>query len=110
MSETGLKALGHFWIDPSVTCSVTSSPLVFSTTHTCPRTRSRFESSRTRAPTSRDGSPVAGTGVVPKEPTDIPAAVAVAQTADVLLAVGGRSAWSDERTEGEWAVHTPSRP
>jgi beta-xylosidase len=45
---------------------------------------------------------VAGTGVVPSEPTDIPAAVAVAKAADVvILAVGGRSAWSDERTEGE---------
>jgi beta-xylosidase len=45
---------------------------------------------------------VAGTGVIPKEPTDIPAAVAAARNADVvILAVGGRSAWSDERTEGE---------
>ena len=45
---------------------------------------------------------IAGTGVVPKEPTDIPAAVAAARDADVvILAVGGRSAWSDERTEGE---------
>jgi beta-xylosidase len=45
---------------------------------------------------------VAGTGVVPSEPTDIPAAVAAARNADVvILAVGGRSAWSDERTEGE---------
>ena len=45
---------------------------------------------------------VPGTGVVPKEPTDIPAAVAAARNADiVILAVGGRSAWSDERTEGE---------
>ena len=45
---------------------------------------------------------VAGTGVVPKEPTDIPAAVAAARNADVvILAVGGRSAWSNERTEGE---------
>ena len=45
---------------------------------------------------------VAGTGVVPSEPTDIPAAVAAAQKADVvILAVGGRSAWSGERTEGE---------
>ena len=44
---------------------------------------------------------VAGTGV-PSEPTDIPAAVAAARNADVvILAVGGRSAWSDERTEGE---------
>jgi beta-xylosidase len=44
---------------------------------------------------------VAGTGVVPKEPTDIPAAVAAARNADVvILAVGGRSAWSNERTEG----------
>jgi beta-glucosidase len=45
---------------------------------------------------------VAGTGVVPKEPTDMPAAVAAARNADVvILAVGGRSAWSNERTEGE---------
>jgi beta-glucosidase-like glycosyl hydrolase len=45
---------------------------------------------------------VAGTGVVPSEPTDIPAAVAAARNADVvILAIGGRSAWSDERTEGE---------
>jgi beta-glucosidase len=45
---------------------------------------------------------VAGTGVVPKEPTDIPAAVAAARNADVvILAIGGRSAWSHERTEGE---------
>ena len=45
---------------------------------------------------------VAGTGVIPKEPTDIPAAVAAARNADVvILAVGGKSAWSNERTEGE---------
>ena len=45
---------------------------------------------------------VAGTGVVPSEPTDIPAAVVAAKAADVvILAVGGRSAWSDERTERE---------
>jgi beta-xylosidase len=45
---------------------------------------------------------VAGTGVIPKEPTDIAAAVAAAKNADVvILAVGGRSAWSHERTEGE---------
>ena len=45
---------------------------------------------------------VAGTGVVPKEPTDIPAAVAAARDAEVIiLTVGGRSAWSHERTEGE---------
>ena len=45
---------------------------------------------------------VSGTGVVPKEPTDIPAAVAAARNADVvILSVGGRSAWSNERTEGE---------
>ena len=45
---------------------------------------------------------VAGTGVVPKEPTDIPAAVAAARNADlVILAIGGRSAWSHECTEGE---------
>ena len=45
---------------------------------------------------------VAGTGVIPTEPTDIPAAVSAARNADVvILAVGGRSAWSNERTEGE---------
>jgi beta-glucosidase len=45
---------------------------------------------------------VAGAGVTPSEPTDITAAVAAAQKADVvILAVGGRSAWSGERTEGE---------
>ena len=45
---------------------------------------------------------VAGTGVVPSEPTDIPAAVAAARNAEVvILAIGGRSAWSNERTEGE---------
>jgi beta-glucosidase len=42
---------------------------------------------------------VAGTGLIP---TDIPAAVAAARNADVvILAVGGKSAWSNERTEGE---------
>jgi beta-glucosidase len=45
---------------------------------------------------------IPGTGVVPKEPTDIPAALAAARNADVvILVVGGRSAWSNERTEGE---------
>ena len=46
---------------------------------------------------------VAGTGVVPSEPTDIPAAVAAAKEADVvILAVGGRAAWAGkDRTEGE---------
>lgn len=45
---------------------------------------------------------VAGTGVVPTEPIDIVAAVAAAKEADVvILAVGGRSAWSGDRTEGE---------
>jgi beta-glucosidase len=45
---------------------------------------------------------VAGAGVTPSEPTDIPAAVAAARDADVvILAVGGRSGWSNERTEGE---------
>jgi beta-glucosidase len=40
--------------------------------------------------------------VVAKEPTDLPAAVTAARNADVvILAVGGRSAWSNERTEGE---------
>ena len=45
---------------------------------------------------------IAGTGVVPSEPTDIPAAVGAARAADVVvLALGGRSSWSGERTEGE---------
>jgi beta-xylosidase len=45
---------------------------------------------------------VASTGVVPSEPADIPAAVAAARNADVvILAIGGRSSWSDKRTEGE---------
>ena len=45
---------------------------------------------------------VAGTGVVPSEPTDIPTALDAATNADVvILAVGGRSAWSGKRTEGE---------
>jgi beta-glucosidase len=46
---------------------------------------------------------VAGTGVAPSQPTDIPAAVAAAREADVvILAVGGRSAWfGKDRTEGE---------
>ncbi|MGE2719274.1 glycoside hydrolase family 3 N-terminal domain-containing protein [Mycolicibacterium celeriflavum] len=45
---------------------------------------------------------VAGTGVTPAEPVDIAAAVAAAENADVvILAVGGRSSWSGERTEGE---------
>ena len=40
--------------------------------------------------------------MVPKEPTDIPAAVKAAKDADlIILAVGGRSSWSGERTEGE---------
>jgi beta-xylosidase len=46
---------------------------------------------------------VAGTGVVSSEPTDIPAAVAAAQKADVvILYVGGKSAWfGGDVTEGE---------
>ena len=46
---------------------------------------------------------VAGTGVTPSEPTDIPAAVTAAQNADVvILYVGGKSAWAGrDRTEGE---------
>ena len=45
---------------------------------------------------------VAGTGVVPSQPTDIPAAVAAAREADVvILAVGGHAAWFGNRTEGE---------
>jgi beta-xylosidase len=48
-------------------------------------------------------SAVAGTGVVPSEPTDIPAAVAAGKEADVvILAIGGRAAWAGKvRTEGE---------
>jgi beta-xylosidase len=49
-----------------------------------------------------DVTAVAGSGVVPSEPTDIPAAVATARNVDVvILAVGGRSSWSGGRTEGE---------
>jgi beta-glucosidase-like glycosyl hydrolase len=46
---------------------------------------------------------ITGTGVVPSEPTDIPAAVAAAKNSDVvILYVGGHSAWSGkDRTEGE---------
>lgn len=46
---------------------------------------------------------VAGTGVVPSEPADIPAAVAAVREADVvILYVGGKSAWfGKDRTEGE---------
>jgi beta-glucosidase len=46
---------------------------------------------------------VEGTGVVPSEATDIPAAVAAARKADiVILAVGGQSAWfGKDVTEGE---------
>ncbi|OBB76337.1 beta-glucosidase [Mycobacterium sp. 852014-52144_SCH5372336] len=45
---------------------------------------------------------VAGTGVTPTEPVDIGAAIAAAGDADaVILAVGGRSSWSGQRTEGE---------
>ncbi len=46
---------------------------------------------------------VAGTGVVPSEPTDVPAAVAAAKKADVvILAVGGHAAWfGGDVTEGE---------
>jgi len=46
---------------------------------------------------------VAGTGVAPSDPTDIPAAVAAAKEADVvILYVGGRAAWAGkDRTEGE---------
>lgn len=46
---------------------------------------------------------VAGTGVTPSQPTDIPAAVDAAKEADVvILAVGGRAAWAGkDRTEGE---------
>jgi beta-xylosidase len=46
---------------------------------------------------------VAGTGVAPSAPTEIPAAVAAAKEADVvILYVGGRAAWAGkDRTEGE---------
>jgi beta-glucosidase len=46
---------------------------------------------------------VRGTGVMPSAPTDIPAAVAAARGADVvILYIGGHSAWAGkERTEGE---------
>src|SRR5262245_9761131 len=46
---------------------------------------------------------VAGTGVLPSQPTDIPAAVAAAQAADlVVLYVGGKAGWfGDDLTEGE---------
>jgi beta-glucosidase len=46
---------------------------------------------------------VAGTGVLPAQPTDIPAAVAAAKAADlVLLYVGGKAGWfGDDLTEGE---------
>jgi beta-glucosidase len=46
---------------------------------------------------------VAGTGVVPSQPTDIPAAVAAAQEADVvILAVGGKAGWyGNDLTESE---------
>jgi beta-xylosidase len=50
-----------------------------------------------------DVSVVAGTGVTSSQPTDIPAAVAAAQLADVvILYVGGKSAWfGADVTEGE---------
>ena len=46
---------------------------------------------------------VAGTGVLPAQPTDIPAAVAAAQAADlVILYVGGKAGWyGDDLTEKE---------
>jgi beta-glucosidase len=48
-------------------------------------------------------SAVAGTGVVPSQPTDIAAAVAAAKSADVvILYVGGKAGWfGDDLTEGE---------
>jgi beta-glucosidase len=48
-------------------------------------------------------SAVAGTGVLPAHPTDIPAAVAAAKSADVvILYVGGKGGWfGDDLTEGE---------
>jgi beta-glucosidase len=46
---------------------------------------------------------VAGTGVLPSQPTDIPAAVAAANAADlVILYVGGKAGWyGDDLTEKE---------
>jgi beta-xylosidase len=46
---------------------------------------------------------VAGTGVLPAQPTDIPAAVAAAKAADlVILSVGGKAGWyGDDLTEKE---------
>jgi beta-glucosidase len=46
---------------------------------------------------------VAGTGVLPSQPTDIPAAVAAAKAADlVILYVGGKAGWyGDDLTEKE---------
>jgi beta-glucosidase len=46
---------------------------------------------------------VAGTGVLPAQPTDIPAAVAAARAADlVILYVGGKAGWvGDDLTEKE---------
>jgi beta-glucosidase len=46
---------------------------------------------------------VAGTGVVPSQPTDIPAAVAAARDADiVILYVGGKAGWyGNDLTESE---------
>jgi beta-xylosidase len=46
---------------------------------------------------------VAGTGVLPAQPTDIPAAVAVAKAADlVILCIGGKAGWyGDDLTEKE---------
>jgi beta-xylosidase len=46
---------------------------------------------------------VAGTGVLPTNPTDIPAAVAAAEQADlVVLYIGGKAGWyGDDLTEGE---------
>jgi beta-glucosidase len=48
-------------------------------------------------------SAVAGTGVLPSQPTDIPAAVAAAKAADlVILYVGGKAGWyGDDLTEKE---------
>jgi beta-xylosidase len=46
---------------------------------------------------------VAGTGVLPTNPTDIPATVAAAEQADlVVLYIGGKAGWyGDDLTEGE---------
>jgi beta-glucosidase len=51
---------------------------------------------------------LAGTGVLPSQPTDIPAAVAAAKAADlVILYIGGKAGWygDDHGRQGRAAVH-----